>query len=734
MEGNSVRAIKMEHEDKTQNFLHDNFAEFSLQQQNQQNLFENLQNASGFVAEEEVGVGGIGDDVGVNLGGKFEEEEHDEEWKIINEVQQSEKQTMKKVGGDFVGIDGTVVTAEELIEIVGTNVGEAMDRVQPLLLEIEKMEEAHNSPTSIEESSLATNSNTNNSSSENCEENLLPQREHETTAASAPQLGFDDFLVSSSTFDDHYDEYKHEKEEAIEKGEEEDKENADPDGNDPFGVVATSGGTHMEERPSDLDFSDMHSNLNPEAKEFVPICSNPTTPTSPNKHAGIFINYAGEGEQPQQQQQDSTHIDAEEIHAVTDSVDVGEPVHADDPTAPHPIAVPRHLLSNVEAVDDFVAESPRKGRGADMDAISLPAENEFDDGADKRPHELEEEKETLENEENIADSLVPTSEDKTDFKQTTSPVSLIDHGPETSVDLDLDVDMDSQDVMRKSIYIENQIETDQPIEDLLNTVQPIPTDADSINNSFAEDFQQQQEHLPINGEFLNKELLNVEEKEVISHSPSTEELQMQFQTNDFSSSSKDIPAIPVDLDNAQDMEESIYLEHTSNENAYVETPRLGEVPMPITAELEILSPSPLPQHDQQLQLDDSLLLDTSSSFVDESNSIGHVTTFTTEAAADVPAALLFTDFIPEKVVAELVTPSPHLTEEKHLFEETKENQNINDLSEIEQEMSEQLFQSDGKPPKVSPFEITSNYSLFLVRKKRGGGELYIHVFDLGVTH
>ncbi|XP_073819084.1 microtubule-associated protein 205 [Musca autumnalis] len=227
-----------------------------------------------------------------------------------------------------------------------------------------------------------------------------------------------------------------------------------------------------------------HCQLNPEAKEFVPhFGSNPASPLSPHPNDIQSSNFDGT-----------------------------------DFFGQAPSAVPRRLLDD----DDFVAHSPRKGRCGDMDVISLPAEQEFDEEADRRPHELTQD-EVLLSENNMQFDMPTTeaSEGNGPIIQTNE-----DQGPETSVDPDEDITKEQEfekmhvaenDVMKQSIYLAS----DEPIEDVLNSVQPIPTEFDSVNNSFMDDFTGND----IVGE---KEQLQTEEKEHISNSPSTEEMQVEL--------------------------------------------------------------------------------------------------------------------------------------------------------------------------------------------------------------
>lgn len=260
----------------------------------------------------------------------------------------------------------------------------------------------------------------------------------------------------------------------------------------------------LEKTESDIvaETEQTHWQLNPEAKEFIPnFGSNPTSPISPHPT----------------ELEASSNIDNVMFFGQAS------------------MAVPRRIMVD----DDFVAQSPRKGRCGNMDAISLPPEQEFDKEADQRPHELAQDDIELLDSNKSAKTAGKTSEknlaDKDVIVNSTS--NVIDHGPETSVDLDADtsrhqheeISLMDNDVMKQSIYVMN----DEHIEDVLNSVQPIPTEVDSVNNSFIED-------LVSNDLIGDKEQLYVEEKEHISNSPSTEEMQVHLQS-ELTQPGRDIP-------------------------------------------------------------------------------------------------------------------------------------------------------------------------------------------------
>ncbi|KAH8383240.1 hypothetical protein KR009_007532 [Drosophila setifemur] len=257
-------------------------------------------------------------------------------------------------------------------------------------------------------------------------------------------------------------------------------------------------------------------------------------------------------------------------------------------------------------LDDLVAESPRKGSAREnMDEIAVPEEHEFDKEADKRPHELEQESDIF-GRGNLEQQLLNGASSGSVNASVVSDV--LDHGPETSVDLDLSIDQlpTNGDIMKQSIYAEQNVS----IEDILNSVQPLPTQSGE--------------------EFVEKELLNVEEKEHVSQSPSTEELQFQqvFHTDSDLQQKQQQPLFgSTDED---PMQASFYLEHTSSEAQKEQS-------------------DPFDEH--------VLLLDTSAPM------------FSPEV--DEPVATLELESQQADIVD--ITPSPlSSTEEKHLVEDTKE--------------------------------------------------------------
>ncbi|XP_039495492.1 205 kDa microtubule-associated protein [Drosophila santomea] len=284
------------------------------------------------------------------------------------------------------------------------------------------------------------------------------------------------------------------------------------------------------------------------------------------------------------------------------------PCFGSQPSSPLPAAedpLPRQFLPG-GALDDLVAESPRKEFARiNMDAIAVPDEREFDIEADMRPHELEQESDIF-GAGNLEMQLL-------NGLGTAEPAALrdvLDHGPETSVDMDLPLEQvaDGADIMKQSIYAEHNAS----IEDILNSVQPLPIQTGD-----------------------DKELIHVEEKESVSKSPSTEELQFHC---DFPNN-QDSHTL---LNNIQrdPMQASFYLENTS-----------------MKAQEDHQELKQLPAECSDIFADQSLLLDTSAP------------QFSSEA--DSPVSKL--ELESQQAGIEDITPSPlSSTAEKHLVEDTKE--------------------------------------------------------------
>lgn len=293
------------------------------------------------------------------------------------------------------------------------------------------------------------------------------------------------------------------------------------------------------------------------------------------------------------------------------------PSFGSQPASPLPAAdVPVFGLNHRQMLggplDDLVAESPRKGSAKDnMDAIAVPDEREFDIEADKRPHELEQDSDVF-GEGNFEEQLLNGA----GSANPSEPTNVIDHGPETSVDLDVSLDQVTTDgdIMKHSIYGEQN----NSIEDILNSVQPLPTQTGD--------------------EFIEKESLNIEVKELVSKSPSTEEL--QFQEEATQGYDLQQPLFQKPLCGAADedpMQASFYLENTSSEAQNQEM------------DIPVESCEPFAQN--------SFLLDTGAP---------QLTPHTDEPMGNLELNSQLADIVD-------ITPSPlSLTEEKHLVENTKE--------------------------------------------------------------
>ncbi|XP_011194806.2 205 kDa microtubule-associated protein [Zeugodacus cucurbitae] len=704
----------MEHED---NAHLDNFL------QNSQHLMENLQMDRG---------DGVCDNVAVDeIGGKFEvHEEHDdeEEWKYIKEGQQSEKQqqqqlqqlkagvackdveSVEEVGnGHGYGYEHGDVGADDILLLDHHEVGNGVVGISAAV-----NADADNAATGIVENEevdveiikndgdFSTTSNTTSTAGEDGyadtgvlqvqmqiqnipQEEFLPKQVADlledcpNTGSHADETEEDDpsSLATNNTnrtnslseSAPNQELQQLSTEENIIKNEEfsnEDKENTVPSISNVHGDIA------FEENTGNSDFdSEMHSQLNPNAIEFVPsFGSIPTSPTTGNSDNQIFVD----------EEVASNSADEIQLRA-------------------QPKSLPRHLLGD----DDFVAQSPRKGSAeSNLDAIALPEENDFEHEAAKRPHELEQEddligvgtvehtqqKSQLANDHlqslnNYAANMLEierdANEDYSD-RLNQSPLNLIDHGPETSVDLEMDLqplavekDDETQEIPKENLEI---------IEDVFNTVQPLPID---LNTSFVEETSQQ--------EFTaeGKELLDVEEKENISHSPSTEEMQMNLQ-NEFHSSVKDIPQIPIDMDNAANMQESFYLESTSSEARQ----QLQE-PFAPGIEFSAVDESNFHTNEINAEGDNPVINDPSFDIVQ----VSAPGTFETEpeTALDTSPTSLniyapeFTP-TPKSIDADIISPSPISTEEKHLIEETKEQANLSETEELEQKMDDLIISSN----------------------------------------
>jgi len=598
----------MEHED---NAHFDNFL--------QNRLTESLQNAGSAGNAADVAAELV-PNIGPKTGEHDGEHDDEEEWKYIKEVQQSEKQQQQQqqfafgVGnangnGNGIGIaavgngngsgggsnsDAYMSLGMDLSLGNGVGVGVGVGSAAGFRAYDAAEEEEEDVEVIKNDGDFSTNSNTTTTSTTGeveepqVQQSLLP---NEAQVPKDQQLLHDEEEDEPSSVATTYgtsslSEQQHEQEPEHNPAEAQleffdNKENADPVGFDRADIE-----TELES----------HSQLNPNAVEFVPhFGSQPSSPapTSPTSHMAIV-----------------------------------EPLQS----------LGRQLLT-----DDLVAESPRKGtRDCNMDTIAVPDESEFDNEAAKRPHELEQE------DDNFPDNVTEMSHDQLQLQlqngggifQQEEQRHRIDHGPETSVDLDADLEPEviseqglttaQDDIMKQSIYGETI--SNASIEDILNSVQQLP------------------QQTPGEEPLKEKELLNVEEKELVSQSPSIEELhQHQLHQQQL----------------VDPMQASFYLEHTSSDALAQEA------------------------NDQE----PSLLLDTSAPFSPLEDS-PHL---------DIQPTATTLEFQPQQADIVDITPSPisSSTEEKHLVEETKEQQQ--NLIEEPLELSNQIENAfnAGVPSQVS---------------------------------
>lgn len=608
----------------------------------QNRLTESLQNAGSAGNAADVAaelVANIGPKTGEHDG----EHDDDEEWKYIKEVQQSEKQQQQQFYGENFNdadADADVDVAFGVGNGIGTAAvgngngvgGSSSDAYMSLGMDLSLGNgvgvaigsgsaagfRAYEGEVAAEEEDVdvevikndgdfSTNSNTTTTSTTG--EVEQHQQQQQVEQSTLPQLVKEEQLQHqdddeeepssvATTYGTSSLSEQQQEPENIEVAEPQpvffdNKENADPIG-------------HQVDRPViDVELeleSDAHSQLNPNAVEFVP-------------HFGS------------------------------------------QPASPVPSSLldPLQTLSRQLMADDLVAESPRKGtRDCNMDAIAVPDESEFDNEAAKRPHELEHEDDTfpdaveqlqLQNGSGLYQQNQQLEQEQQQQEQH------LDHGPETSVDLDEDLEPEPQrepeldrisvqdDIMKRSIYGGSNAS----IEDILNSVQPLP--------------QQTSGEEPLK----EKELLNVEEKELVSQSPSIEELH-QHQLQQL----------------VDPMQASFYLEHTSSD-------AFGE------------------QADEQLN-DQSLLLNTSAPMFSPLEDSPHLDTQPTAKTLDLH---------PEQADIVDITPSPlsSSTEEKHLVEETKEQLHEPQLFS---ENVENFGSDAGVSPQVSVYlETKEDFSYYL---------------------
>ncbi|KAL9898715.1 microtubule-associated protein 205 isoform 1-T5 [Glossina fuscipes fuscipes] len=647
--------------------------------QNNSQYYRNMENRN---MPQQLNVAGCGADGVSDVGGKYEDiEEHDagddNEWKYVTEVQQSEKQQSLKVfGSDDLAekvnaassphlfgnsddSDGIVDAGNKFVFGNGNANGVGVDtyETQQAYENEEDMMMGNGVSSSLgvyDEKPLAsdvdveiftndgefsTTSNVTDSVQDNVPQvdvkieaslqdysqqpDLTEEEEPSTTNGTSslsenPQQPLVEQLNTYDTMS------------ALE-----DKENADPS------TKRLSVGERISP-PQLLSLEQNASQLNPDAKEFVPnFGSNPASPTSPLSGANQIV------------------FGLHSFGTIT----------------------PRQLIVD----DDFVAASPRKTADMNMDAISPPIElAEFKQEAAQRPHELEQDDNEIND-----DSMSDEGDQQLPFdnpKAISSPFDLIDDGPETCVDLEINTDskpfdelsevpqqMDD-DVMKRSVYVVN---SDERIEDILNSVQPLPTDTESSNNSFIE--ENATETINVG----DKELLQIEEKEHVSHSPSTEEMHINIITGegkaiDDGHKVADISNVVVTLP------ENINVENDSLKESDELLSVLSKTNLPISIENAFVS-----NNDFMTEIVDECITPTKCNELEnEKIIIAKCNELENEKTTVVCEDNLN--------VQEMVSSSPlSLAQEKHLVEETKESQAImemeNEMAALTQQMTEMIL-------------------------------------------
>lgn len=201
---------------------------------------------------------------------------------------------------------------------------------------------------------------------------------------------------------------------------------------------------------TDENSDEMESQLNPDAKEFVPV--SPTRSNGmespPFTNGGGFIN----------------------------------PVNA--------------IFGQLEK-DSVVAQSPRKGDFSSMEDVQVPTENEFDTEADRRPHEVDllsenvgfapiESPEMLNLKESMQqdDKLAQEYKDDSQFFEEEKPIGEDYKVLESSFDqYSNSFKNNIDDPMNRSFYEgrDGDILAPQPAQNILNTVQPIPPFEDDLS-------------------------------------------------------------------------------------------------------------------------------------------------------------------------------------------------------------------------------------------------------------
>uniref|UniRef100_A0A1A9VLW9 PAM2 domain-containing protein n=1 Tax=Glossina austeni TaxID=7395 RepID=A0A1A9VLW9_GLOAU len=642
--------------------------------QNNSQYYRNMENRN---MPQQLNAAGCGADGVSDVGGKYEEHHHEEhdagddnEWKYVKEVQQSEKQQSLKVfGSDDLAekvnaassphlfgnsddSDGIVDAGNKFVFGNGNANGVSVDtyeRQQAYEEEDELMmgngvssslgvydEKPFASDVDVEiltnDGDFSTTSNVTDSVQDNVPQvdvkieaslqdysqqpDLAEEEEPSTTNGTSslsenPQQPLAEQLNTYDTMS------------AVE-----DKENADPS------TKRLSVGERISP-PQMLSLEQNASQLNPDAKEFVPnFGSNPASPTSPLS---------------------GTNQIAFGLHSLG-------------------TIAPRQLIVD----DDLVAQSPRKTVDVNMDAIPLPRElAEFEQEAAQRPHELEQGDSEIND-----DSMSDQGEQQLPFdhpKAMSSPFDLADHGPETCVDLEINTDLKpfddlnevsqqmDDDVMKRSVYVAN---SDEHIEDILNSVQALPTDIDSCNNSFTEENATETTNVG------DKELLQIEEKEHVSHSPSTEEMHINIITGEDKAAIDDTHNV-TDINNAVTLPENIIVENDSLKESDDMLSVLSQTNLPVSIENPFASSNDLMNE----IVDESIIPTKCNELENEKTTAAKCNELENEKTTIVACE--------DNLNVQEIASSPLLsTEEKHLVEETKEPQALIEMKmEMESEMA-----------------------------------------------
>lgn len=602
------------------------------------------------------GIGGAAADSAVCMGAKFEEHldggGDDEEWKYIKENLQSEKQqTQPELMKGFGNGDSAAHENDELFEQFDGN-------------------HVFGNGGAV----AATNGSENGANVELDVEAATHDSEFSTSNTSTSHTPGDEKDVTADVVQVEMKIESVPQHPVVEDFDEEEPSSLATNGtsslseNQPQQIIRQddhSTDCENKERPNELDI-EMHSQLNPEAKEFVPsFGSNPASPVI-SPAAGLAFE--------------------------TEKTET-EPTSND---------VARHLLGHPNQTDDFIAQSPHKERCADMEAIQLPAEIDFDIGADNRPHELKEEI--------LLESAADAGGDDNYDQNRQSPGSFVDHGPETSVDLENEFNGESQqinDVMKQSIYVESNV-TEEPIEDLLNTVQPLPM-------SFNDESELMQQLA------TEKEMLQVDEKEHISHSPSTEEMQMNLRNDFYTAEHSTAPTNEFGFESEQNVIDNAC--QGEQQPAFLQFPDqtlLMDVSNPFNnsnvsamadTEASFEMVQNLPANSQNAQTND-----------EQDNFIGH--TEPSHSPHELKLNIDFEHDLTKQNNEAPTSPSPLSTEEKHLVEDTKESPKLaTDISDLAQNMRDlQLsHHDDGNSTQMEPIcdianAINENANLISVQE------------------